>query len=68
MDDLVRITHDKRTVLNCKIAKEPNGVPVYKEMYFKVSSEDFMARIEKPSTNKSDTPTVKKGRRSRTRR
>lgn len=40
-DDLVRVTHDARTIVRCNIAKEPNGEPVDKTMYFKIKSEPF---------------------------
>ncbi|NOY58999.1 MAG: hypothetical protein GXO75_08710 [Calditrichaeota bacterium] len=39
---LVRITHDRRTFLKCNIAKEPNGTPVNKKMYFKVNTEPLV--------------------------
>ncbi|NIA28977.1 MAG: hypothetical protein GWP06_03580 [Actinobacteria bacterium] len=39
---LVRITHDQRTFLKCNIAKEPNGTPVNKKMYFKVNTEPLV--------------------------
>jgi hypothetical protein len=39
--DLVRVTHDARTIVKCKIAKEPNGEPVNKKMYFKMESTPF---------------------------
>ena len=53
-DDLVRVTHDARTVVKCNIAKEPNGEPVDKKMYFKVESKSFNA--SNPSPAQAATP------------
>ena len=43
-EDLVRVTHDKKTILRCKIAKQPNGEPVNKKMFFKVETEPLVIK------------------------
>ncbi len=42
-DELIRVQHDKRTVVSVNIVKKPNGEPVNKKMYFKTHLEDFDA-------------------------
>ncbi|RPI00217.1 MAG: PEGA domain-containing protein [Calditrichaeota bacterium] len=40
-EELVRVQHDKRTILSTVIAKKPNGEPVNKITYFKQTREDL---------------------------
>lgn len=39
--ELVRVQHDKRSILSTTIAKKPNGEPVNKITYFKQTMEDL---------------------------
>lgn len=39
--DLVRVQHDKRTIVEADIVKKPNGEPVNKTMYFDAEYQDF---------------------------
>ncbi|MBN1543341.1 PEGA domain-containing protein [candidate division KSB1 bacterium] len=41
--DLVQVSATQRTLLNCTIAKRPNGEPVDKKMYFKTQYEPLDA-------------------------
>ncbi|MBN1464186.1 PEGA domain-containing protein [candidate division KSB1 bacterium] len=40
-EELVRVQHDKKTVVRAEIVKRPNGEPVNKTMYFTAKLEDF---------------------------
>lgn len=40
-EDLIRVQHDKRTVVTAEIVKKPNGEPVNKTMYFTAKLEDL---------------------------
>lgn len=42
-EDLIRVQHDKRTIVTAEIVKKPNGEPVNKKMYFKTQLEDILA-------------------------
>ncbi len=39
LDELVMVTHDKKTVVSYEIVKKSNGIPVDKNMYFKIKTE-----------------------------
>lgn len=64
IDDLVRVTHDARTIVKCNIAKEPNGEPVNKKMYFKIESKPFdfqqTKTIQSTISAKPNRPQVKR--------
>lgn len=38
-EEFIRVTSERRTLLKCNIAKEPNGEPVNEKMYFRVETE-----------------------------
>jgi hypothetical protein len=40
-EELVRVQHDKRTIVRAEIVKRPNGEPVNRTMYFTAKLEDF---------------------------
>lgn len=40
-EELIRVQHDKRTVVSAEIVKKPNGEPVNKTMYFSARLENF---------------------------
>ncbi|MBN1480553.1 PEGA domain-containing protein [candidate division KSB1 bacterium] len=46
-EELIRIQHDKRTVVTADIVKKPNGEPVNKKMYFTAKFEDFTKETKK---------------------
>jgi len=56
---LVRVQHDKRTVVECYITKNPNGTPVNTPLYFETRTEEY----SKTSTAK--TKAIHRGRRRR---
>jgi hypothetical protein len=37
--ELIKVTHDRRTLVSCHIAKQQSGEPVNKRLYFKSESE-----------------------------
>jgi len=45
-EELIRVQHDKRTVVTADIVKRPNGEPVNKTMYFSAKVEDFSDQPE----------------------
>ncbi|MBN1559178.1 PEGA domain-containing protein [candidate division KSB1 bacterium] len=42
-EELMRVQHDKKTVVRAEIVKRPNGEPVNRTMYFTARLEDFSA-------------------------
>jgi len=48
LEEFVRVTHDKRTIVYYELVKKSNGLPVDKNMYFKVKTEPLESL---PDTN-----------------
>jgi len=46
--ELVRVAHDQRTTVSCNIAKQPNGEPVNRNMYFKTRNQPIAAAPAAP--------------------
>jgi hypothetical protein len=46
-EDLVKVQHDKKTIVTATIVKKPNGEPVNKKTYFKSKAEDFSKSTRK---------------------
>ena len=40
-DELIRVQHDKRTIVTATIVKKPNGEPITNKMYFKSTTENL---------------------------
>jgi len=43
-EELIRVQHDKRTIVSANIVKKPNGEPVNKRMYFKTKLENITTK------------------------
>ena len=46
-EDLVKVQHDKKTIVTATIVKKPNGEPVNKKTYFESKVEDFSKSTRK---------------------
>jgi hypothetical protein len=63
-EDLIRVQHDKRTVVTAEIVKKPNGEPVNKTMYFSSkleelgSKRDYGEKKANPSSTVNDMITL----------
>ncbi len=51
-EDLIRVQHDKRTIVSADIVKKPNGEPVNRTMYFTTRTVDL--NEESPVSAESD--------------
>ncbi len=56
--DLIRIQHDKRTVVTAEIVKKPNGEPVNKTMYFSAKLEELGSTRGYGQQKKNPSPAV----------
>ncbi len=54
-EDLIRVQHDKRTVVRADIVKKPNGEPVNRTMYFSAKLEDLDAKSSFSKSTPSST-------------
>lgn len=58
-EDLIRVQHDKRTIVQAEIVKKPNGEPVNKTMYFSTKLENLDAKSDySENTPKKSAPAV----------
>lgn len=55
-EDLIRVQHDKRTVVTAEIVKKPNGEPVNRTMYFTARMESLEMEYVPTGATESDFP------------
>jgi hypothetical protein len=56
-EDMIRVQHDKRTVVSADIVKKPNGEPVNKTMYFTSRLDDLNAGSSENIDNSTEAAT-----------